>query len=159
MYQLKVFYLNISVCILSGSRYDVMCRPQLHIFQAHKAITYYCFWKDIQMEQRSGWNRFFHTSPSSAWRLLTGTISCPELKMRISKLEARESCRSLTSDFHLLSSRTCEYWIWSTWWLCYASALLFQLLFSTFCYDFNALVSFIACWDMDPPLFHHFSIP
>lgn len=32
-----------------------------------------------------------------------------EPKMRISKLEVRESCRSLTLDSHLLCSRTCEY--------------------------------------------------
>lgn len=51
-------------------------------------------------------------------------ISCPELKIRISKLEVRESCRSLTLDSHLRCSRTCEFWILSTICLCHAFALL-----------------------------------
>lgn len=37
------------------------------------------------------------------------SLSVWKLKMRISKLEVRESCRSLTLDSHL--NWTCEYWI------------------------------------------------
>ncbi|KAI4818373.1 hypothetical protein KUCAC02_011716, partial [Chaenocephalus aceratus] len=37
-----------------------------------------------------------------------------ELKMKISKLGVRESCRSMTLNSHLLSSWTCEYWKWSS---------------------------------------------
>lgn len=54
--------------------------------------------------------------------------SVRELKMRISKLGVRESCRSLTLDSHLLSSRTCEYWSWSTAQLRF-SIILSSLLF------------------------------
>lgn len=72
--------------------------------------------------------RSFNTSLCSAWRLLTGMISCSELKIRISKLEVRESCRSLTFDSHLRCSRTCEFWILSMMWLCHAFTLLSEHL-------------------------------
>lgn len=48
--------------------------------------------------------------------------SVGKLKMRISKLGVRESCRSLTLDSHL--SWTCERRIWSRW-LGHASPLSF----------------------------------
>lgn len=61
-------------------------------------------------------------------------ISCLELKIRIFKLEVRESCQSLTLDSHLPSSRTCEYWIWSTERFFQAFALLFEHLLNIFFY-------------------------
>lgn len=60
-------------------------------------------------------------------------LSVWKLKMRISKLEVRESCRSLTLDSHL--SWTCERWSWSIW-LDHASAhsgfSLYYVVFSIY---------------------------
>ena len=58
-----------------------------------------------------------------------------ELKMKISKLGVRESCRSMTLNSHLLSSWTCEYWKWSIW-FAQAPPLISHLLSAIFLYSY-----------------------
>lgn len=95
---------------------------------------------EIQMEQRQAveqpplWQKqilphlsLFCLKASHRYDFLP---SVRELKMRISKLGVRESCRSLTLDSHLLSSWTCECWSWSIW--RGRASSLFSHLLSTF---------------------------
>lgn len=111
---------------------------QLQVFQVYIVTILSCDCVDIQMEQRTSswaaclWQKqilphlsLFCLKASHRYDFLP---SVQELKMRISKLGVRESCQSLTLDSHLLSSWTCEYWIWFIW-PCYTSTLFCHLYY------------------------------
>lgn len=102
-------------------------------------------WKKEVVEQPSLWQKqilphlsLFCPKASHRYDLL---LSVWKLKMRISKLEVRELCQSLTLYSHL--NWTCENWIWSIWvahatplsCLSFGLLLFFYHIFAIWCFS------------------------